>query len=68
METNDFELMTDQQCRQAEGTRFESHCGQECFILYFSLTLCSMLLEEAYANEINHDIHIANTLFQILVR
>ena len=29
---------------------------------------CSLQLEEAHANEINHDIHLANTLFQIKVR
>ena len=28
----------------------------------------SLQLEEAHANEINHDIHLANTLFQIKVR
>ena len=28
----------------------------------------SLQLEEANANEINHDIHLANTLFQIKVR
>ena len=28
----------------------------------------SLQLEEAHANEINHDIHLANTLFQIRVR
>ena len=28
----------------------------------------SLQLEEADANEINHDIHLANTLFQIKVR
>ena len=28
----------------------------------------SLQLEEAHANEINHDIHLANTLFQMKVR
>ena len=28
----------------------------------------SLQLEEAHANEINHDIHLTNTLFQIKVR
>ena len=28
----------------------------------------SLQLEEAHANEINHDRHLANTLFQIKVR
>ena len=28
----------------------------------------SLQLEEVHANEINHDIHLANTLFQIKVR
>ena len=31
-------------------------------------SFCTLQLEEAHANEINHDIHLANTLFQIKVR
>ena len=31
----------------AEGTGFETHCGHEFFILYFSFALCSLQLEQA---------------------
>ena len=41
----------------------ESRCGQEFFILSFSLSLLGSRLELAKTNEINRDIHLANILF-----
>ena len=52
---------------QSKGRELEFRCEQEIFLFCKSL-FCSLQLEEAQANEINHDIHLANTLFQLKVR
>ena len=52
---------------QPKGREFESRCGQDVFSFCKS-RLRSLQQGEAQANEINHDIHLANTLFQIKVR
>ena len=44
------------------GRGFWSRCGQE-FFHFVNLGFRSLQLELAYANEINHDIDLANTLF-----
>ena len=46
---------------------FESRCGQDVFSFCKS-RFRSLQQEEAHANEINHDKHLANTLFKIKVR
>ena len=52
---------------QSKGREFESRYGQEEFFFCKS-RFRSLQLEEVNANEINHDIHLANTMFQIKVR
>ena len=52
---------------ESKAREFESRCGQEEF-LFCKSCFRSLQLEEAHANEINHDRHLANTLFQIKVR
>ena len=47
---------------KAEGTLFESHCGQEFFILHFSLALCSVHLKQPRTYEINQDRTFYDTL------
>ena len=42
---------------------FEFRCGQEFFILKFSLSSRGSQLESANTNEINCDIHISYILF-----
>ena len=48
---------------RARGPEIESHHGQEFFILKFSLLSRATQRDNAIANEINHGIHLANTLF-----
>ena len=38
--------------------------GKIFFVLYFPLALCSLQLEQAHANEIKYDIHLASSLFR----
>ena len=45
------------------GLEFESRCGQEFFIVLI-LGFRSFQLELANTNEINHGIHLANTLLE----
>ena len=52
---------------ESKGREFESRCGMKKFSFCKS-RFRSLQLDEAHANEINHDIHLANTLFQIKVR
>ena len=52
---------------RSNGCEFESRCGEKNFSFCKS-RFRSLQLEEAHANEINHDIHLANTLFQMKVR
>ena len=49
---------------QSKCREFESRYGQEEFFFCKS-RFRSLQLEEVNANEINHDIHLANTMFQI---
>ena len=44
------------------GDEFEFRCGQD-FFHFVIHGFRSLQLELAHANEINHDIHLANTLF-----
>ena len=53
---------------ESKGREFESRCGQEGFFSFCRSRSRSLQLEEAYANAINHDMNLANTLFQIKVR
>ena len=48
---------------RARGPEIESHNGQEFFILKFSGVSRAAQRDNAIANEINRDIHLANTLF-----
>ena len=48
---------------RARGPEIESHYGQEFFILKFSVVSRAAQRDNAIANEINRDIHLANTLF-----
>ena len=48
---------------RAKGPGIESHKGQEIFILKFSLVSRAAQRDNAIANEINRDIHLADTLF-----
>ena len=50
---------------RARGPEIESHCGQEFFILKFSLLSRAAQQDNAIANDINRDIHLANTLFSL---
>ena len=50
---------------RAKGPGIESHCGQEFFILKFSLLSRAAQHDNAIANEINCGIHLANTLFSL---
>ena len=50
---------------RARGPGIESHCGQEFFILKFSLLSRAAQRDYAIANEINRGIHLANTLFSL---
>ena len=52
----------------SKGREFESHRGQEGFFSFCKSRFRSLQPEEAHANKINYDIHLANTLFQIKVR
>ena len=52
---------------RSKGREFESRYGQQEFSFCKS-RFRSLQLEEAHANELNHDIYLANTLFQITVR
>ena len=45
-----------------QGHELESHCRQECSICVF-FGFRSLQLQLAHENEINHDIHLASTLF-----
>ena len=47
----------------AKHNGFESRFGQECFILYFSLSSRGKQLESVNTYEINRAIHLAYTLF-----
>ena len=49
--------------KRAGGPGIESHCGQEFFILKFSLVFRAAHHGNAISNEINRGIHQANTLF-----
>ena len=49
---------------QSKGREFMSRCGQEEFFSFCKSRFRSLQPWEAHANEINHDIHLANTLFQ----
>ena len=48
---------------RARGPEIEPHNGQEFFILKFSVVSRAVQRDNAIANEINRDIHLANTLF-----
>ena len=60
-------LMVTALASKSRGREFKSRCGQEEFFICKS-RFRSLQLEEAHANEINREIHLANTLFQIKVR
>ena len=42
---------------KSQGYGFESHCGQEFFILYFSPLIRSWQVDWSHTNEIKHDVH-----------
>ena len=48
---------------RARGPEIESHNEQEFFILKFSVVSRAAQRDNAITNEINRDIHLANTLF-----
>ena len=48
---------------RAWGPEIESHCGQEFFILKFSIVSRAAQRDNAIANEINRGIHLTYTLF-----
>ena len=48
--------------KRASGPGIESHCGQEFFILKFSLVSRAAHHGNAISNEINRGIHLANTV------
>ena len=50
---------------RARGPEIKSHYGQEFFILKFSIVSRAAQRDNAIANEINCDIHLANTLFSL---